>query len=119
MTERENSVYRTLTGGKAKFIRTFADTATDKGISLDLSGVQYELLLGETTYIKILNTGSSTIFVAFDTELSTIDIKNFKTFNLRIPSLEPYNEVAMYAQANRISLICASSEESTFEILTW
>jgi hypothetical protein len=117
--ERPNSTYSTTTGGRAKFIRPFFDIVSISGVHIDLSDIQYEAVKGSTNYIKILNTGGNNLFVAFDSSIEAIDTKDKRTFNLRIPSLEPYNEVKINGAASQISLKCADSETTTYDIITW
>lgn len=115
---RENSEYNTPTGGQAKYIRTFRDTVNSEGINIDLSEIQYEVLYGSASYIKILNTGENTIYVAFDSDFIHIDTLNNLSYNLRISNLEPYNEIEINGEVSKISLKTAAGD-TTFEILTW
>lgn len=117
--ERYNSTYSTPTGGRAKFIKSFFDTVSTSGVHIDLSDIQYEAVKGSTNFIKILNTGENNLYVAFDSSVEAIDTNDKRTFNLKISSLEPYNEVKINGAASQISLKCADSETTTYDIITW
>lgn len=119
MSAKSRALYNTPTGGNLGNIRPFFNTATDTGVDIDLSEIEYEVKTGVTDYVKIWNTGSKTIYVAFNSTAETIDTTDTSTFNLRISSGTPYSEIGIEGETSKISVKCASGESSTFEVLTW
>jgi hypothetical protein len=119
MSIRENARYSISTGGKAQYIKQFIVGSDSNGYSIDLSNIQYEYFLGKTSFLKIFNTGSSDVYVAFDSDHTNIDVSDQSTYNMIISSSTPFSDIEINGETSKISLKCLSGETTSVNIITW
>jgi hypothetical protein len=119
MSQLDNSKYRTPTGGKLRFIRQFTNESNGTGVTFDLSNIQFEDKYGVSKYVKIFNTGSKSVYIAFDSDHEDMDIKNPNTYNFLMSSSTPFNEITIEGECSKISGKCASGESTAINVIVW
>lgn len=119
MSIRENARYSISTGGKMQYIKQFIVASDSIGYTVDLSNIQYETFKGKTSFVKIFNTGSSDVYVAFDSDHNEIDVTDQSTYNMMIFSATPFSEIEINGETSKISLKCAAGESTNIDIITW
>jgi hypothetical protein len=119
MSVKENAKYSINTGGKMQYIKQFIIASDEDGYSVDLSSIQYETFLGKTSFVKILNTGSSDVYIAFDSNHSAIDVDNQSTYNLLLSSSTPFSDIEIVGETSKISFKCNSGETTSINVITW
>ena len=119
MGSKQNSQYIAETGGKASYIKHKTRTIGPTGYTFDFSSTQFEELLGVGSFVNIFNTGSKTVYVAFDSSHGAIDTTDDSTYNLAIKSGIPFSTIAISGELSQISFKVASGESTTIEFLIW
>ncbi len=109
------------TGGQLQFIKQFNETVNTDGLTVDLTKIQFENVVGVTRYLKIVNFGSQAVFVAFDDNSNhfNIDPYNRNTWNLCIDPGRPFNDISMNGETSKISLRCGPDAETNITLIVW
>ena len=119
MSTKSNATHTIDTCGKAKFIRNFQKVIGEAGLTVDLSEIQFEVVVGITTSIIIENFGTSAVYVAFDSSHDDMDLTDWLTYNLKLFASVPFSKVSIPAEASHISFKCAVNQATNIDLIVW
>lgn len=119
MAALANAQYNVITGGEAKFLRHFTVNADENGYTIDLSEVVFEGQTGKAKLLKICNTGSNLVYIAFDSSHVAISIGDNSTWNVKLSNYLPFSEITIEGEASQVSFKSEPGLLSSIEMIVW